>query len=323
MNYRESAPNLRASPLLRFVAIGFILWLGSLYNEWRGTFVVDPPSEQSLEVSYRDWAQRAGFYPNDRQREEILRTEVEDRVLFTEAVRQKLFRDDSMVYQRLLTNARFVGIEGDDAEVVRTALALNLHLSDELIRRHLIEKLKARVRAMAHPIVPPSNALLHSRYRSDRDRWKRAPSIALEQIFFSADAPDLNARLTSARIALDASHVSEERAYMLGDRFLLGNKFPWIELPKVRDMFGQAFADALQAAIDSGDAPPGNRDWIGPVESSYGVHFVKITSYRAPSQRPFDDVMSTLIFEEEQKAESNALVQYMSELLVKYRIGTS
>ena len=202
-------------------------------------------------------------------------------------------------------------------------MSLLLHLSDELIRRHLIEKLKTRVRAEAHPIPPPDNALLLDRYRAAQDKWKLPPSIEMEHIFFSADSADLNARLQAARIKLDAVPQSGEAAYALGDRFLFGNRLPWMQLPKLKDTFGREFAEAVQVAVESGSAKPGASGWYGPVQSAYGFHFVRIISYQEPSLRDFEDVKGDLIHEYEQDVERDALEHYVSGLLGRYEVKRS
>ena len=313
----------RMPPLLRFVLLGVPLWLGQSYAERQEFFVVDSPSEQSLEVAYLDWARRAGAYPNDQQRRDILQTEIEDRVLFKEALRQQLYREDAVVEQRLLRNAGFIGMEGDDAEKVRMAFDLGLHRNDEIIRRHLIEKLKMQVRARAHPIQPPGADILQARYVATRERWKRAPGIEMEHVFFSADSTDQGARVVEAGRQLEAVASAGAAAYSLGDAFLFGNRMPRMALPRLADRFGAGFAERLEDAIEAGELRPGAVDWYGPVASSYGAHFVRVLSYDAAGRPTLAEVEGTLTHEYERSVEKDVLKAYVAELCEQYGVGRS
>ena len=310
-----SLTGMRHSPLLRYFLLGLVLYFGEHYFEWQASYQIEAPGKGSLALRYEDWARRSGVYPNEVQQTEIRKAELVDRVLFAEAMRGDLFLDDPVVHQRLLRNAAFLGIEGSDEEVIGTSLSLGLHKSDELIRRPPIQQVEKLGRQQAYPLTESSLAALQTRYHELRERWKLEPRIEIHHIFFSGDQSGADARAAAVLAQLAAKPIGDELAYALGDQFLLGNEPGLMVLPKLRDMFGEAFSKAIARAVVSTQQPS---EWIGPIKSAYGVHLAKIIRFEAVSYRSFEDVKNLLMDDYVQEAEQAALSRYTDGLLDKY-----
>ena len=305
------------SPLLRFVSLGLMLWLGKHYLDWRDSYRIAAPSEAVLDVSYQDWARRNGRFPTERQRTEMRDTLLSERILFAEALRYQLYLDDPLVNQRLLRNAEFLGIEGSESGKTDAALSLDLHKSDELIRQHLVQRMKAVGRTRAYPLEEVAEAQLHTRYLELRERWRLEPRLEIQHLFFSKDHPDMNARVMSAKKQLAVTPLSDEQAISLGDHFLLGNSLALMELPKLRDIFGEAFMQSLSAVVNSGQQ---HGEWFGLLDSAYGVHLVKIVRVEEASYRTFGDVKKLILDDYVRDAENHALHEYLIELRNKYEV---
>jgi hypothetical protein len=313
------------SPLLRFCLLGLTLWLGDYYLAWQDSYRISGPSETFLNASYADWASRYGSYPDAQQRAEIGKREVAQRVLFAEALRHKLQLSDPVVRQHLLKNARFLGIEGSNSEKISTALSLNLHTNDTIIRQALVQKMETIGRGLAYPMTKIKEAELKTRYRESPGRWKLEPRIEISHIYFSKDRSDtatIGARVNSAQKQLTDESIADEQVFALGDYFMLGNKQPLLSLSKLQSIFGEVFVQSLAAAVKS-DRTQDERqdDWFGPLNSAYGMHFVKITNFEEASSRSLSDVRKLLETEYIRDAETEALEKYIANLVNKYEVG--
>jgi hypothetical protein len=313
------------SPLLRFCLLGLTLWLGDYYLAWQDSYRINGPSETFLNTSYADWESRYGSYPDAQQRAEIGKREVAQRVLFAEALRHKLQLSDPVVRQHLLKNASFLGIEGSDSEKISTALSLNFHINDTLIRQALVQKMETIGRGLAYPMTKIKEAELQTRYRESTDRWRLEPRIAISHIYFSKDRASkalIMARVNSAQKQLTEESITDEQAFALGDYFMLGNKQPLMSLSKLQSVFGKVFAQSLAAVVKPEHTQDERQDdWFGPLNSAYGMHLVKITNFEEASFRSFSDVRKLLETEYIRDAETEALEKYIAILVNKYGVG--
>lgn len=308
-------------PVLRFVLLGLLLWCGDNFMVWRASYQVNSPSDEQLDIAYQGWAQRYGVSPNSQQREAIRQAEISDEILFLEAIRYKIFVDDPVVNQRLLKNAEFLGFVGSESEIIAMAIAQDLHKRDELIRRHLIQRMKALGRAQAHPVPAPDETELYERYSDQAWQWKTPPRVAIKHVFFSQDHPAAGERVQAAQRDLAETDLSDQRAYSLGDQFLLGNDLAIMGLPKLRDMFGEQFISALMDEVIANDRYDKIGVWLGPLPSAYGLHLVKVTELEGESYRAFNEVKNSLVADYVRELESQALTTYIAKLRDKYRFA--
>jgi hypothetical protein len=310
------------APLLRFCVLGLVLWLGDYYFAWQDSYRIAAPSETALNASYADWASRYGSYPNDQQRAVIAKRELTERVLFAEALRHKLHLSDSVVRQHLLMSANFLGVDGSDSEKISTAFNLNLHTNDTLIRQALVQKMETIGRGLAYPMIKINEAELETRYRESPERWRLEPHIAISHLYFSKDRADtatIGARAVSVQKQLTEESITDEQAFALGDYFMLGNKQPLMSLAKLQSIFGESFAQSLATTLRSGQTQD---DWFGPLNSAYGAHLVKVINLEEASYRSFSDVKNILENDYIRDAEDEALKKYTAALINKYEVET-
>ncbi|MBW2941334.1 peptidylprolyl isomerase [Zhongshania aquimaris] len=306
-------------PIFNFVLLGMLLWFGKYFIEWQNSYRIEAPSDEVLQVQYQDWARQHRVFPNAEQQQEIRHSELASRVSVAEALRRGLYLDDPIIYQRLLKNADFLGIEGDESQKISDALALDLHKSDELIRRRLVQSIELEGRATAYPLPEVDEGALRARYAEHLDRWKISPRIEFHHVYLSADNPNIQSKVASLQEILRSNSISDEQAYSLGDPFLLGNKMSLTELPRLKDTFGDDFAKALNE-VAVAKKPAGNlASWVGPLGSAYGSHFVKIIAFKDKSYRDFNEVKFILQQEYVLELENKALKRYLEKLLDKYK----
>ncbi len=151
----------------------------------------------------------------------------------------------------------------------REAMALGLDKDDSIIRRRLRQKLEFvtdDVAALADPTDNELNAYL----KAHAETFRVQRQFTFSQVYLNPerhgenlvqDTADLLAQLQQAGEKADISE--------LGDSFLLEHKFESLPAGEVAKQFGEKFAAKLTQLPSS--------QWVGPIESGYGVHLVWIS----------------------------------------------
>ena len=166
-----------------------------------------------------------------------------------------------------------------DEVLYREALALKLDANDDEVRRRLIEKMSYLTQDLADP-APSSEAELRKFYDDSPARFETPELVTFDQVFFSpserGDAVRADAEAGIA--ALRAGRAPDT----VGDRTPLRATYERAPREQVAVLFGAALAEAVFTL------PPG--DWVGPFQSDFGLHAVRL---RARSERrlpPFEEI---------------------------------
>ena len=167
-------------------------------------------------------------------------------------------------------------VEADIREQVmyREALAAGLDRDDVVVRRRLVQKLDSLAQDQ---LREPDEAALRAHWQTHHADQQTAAALNLQQYFFSralrgAKAPD------DARKALLS--LEQGRDAVAGDPFLLpATTTGQTQAALARD-YGNAFARQAFAL------PIGR--WQGPLESSLGVHLVRIDARTASIASTFE-----------------------------------
>jgi len=156
-------------------------------------------------------------------------------------------------------------IEEDIREEVyyREAIALGLDRNDAVVRRRMRLKMEFLMDSTANA-VEPGDGELESYFGANGKLYQIEPRVAFEQIYFGENPnPETIARTLSTLRSDPATDP-----LTLGQRTLLPAELGPSSRDAVFGVFGQGFFERLVKL------PPGM--WIGPVESTYGVHLVRI-----------------------------------------------
>jgi len=244
-------------PAARLLLAGLVLLAAARLLE------VDPADSQGarppirvtggqLDDAGRAFLARAGRAPDGDERRALAEAEIDDEVLYREALERGLDRDDPVVQRRLLTNMAFVA--GDDSSRADVdpapygdALALGMDRSDVVVRRRLIARMRALLEQDAL-VTTPSEAELESALERNRERFALPARVRLAHV-----------------VTVPGASVPAARPTQL-------------PLQNERDLarlFGPAFARAVLAL------PTGR--WSGPIESLHGEHLVWVYE-RAPER---------------------------------------
>lgn len=209
----------------------------------------------------------------------------DEELLTAEAIALGVDRTDEAVKTRLARLGQFVGEDAEnEAAVEAEARRLGIDRSDIVVRRHLasIMRLAAgHIRPSEGPTEADLQAYLaaHADAFALPDRW-RFTHVYLGRTHDDADVARIVARVRDEGFA-------PAQAAALGDGFVTGATIGPATADEIDRRFGPGFAARVAAA-----AP---HAWIGPIQSSYGVHLVWIDEHLAGGVPPLDAVRGRVV----------------------------
>ncbi len=151
----------------------------------------------------------------------------------------------------------------------REAIDRGMHLTDKATKQRLIDRLRF---AITGTPADPTEEQLIDYYSLHMALYRSEPQLSFEHVYFaepSADAAAILARLNRGEA-------------VRGDDFWMGRTFPNYGQSMIRGMFGQPFLEAIGKQAKGA--------WAGPLTSSRGVHFVRVTGAGAPALIPYTDI---------------------------------
>lgn len=156
-----------------------------------------------------------------------------------------------------------------DELLFREAIDRGMHLTDGATRKRLIDKVRYLI---AGAPAEPTEEQIVNHYSENLTRYRAEPKTSFSQIFFSAEPKDPAGTLA----ALNRGDP------VAGDDFWLGRHYPRYGDSMVRGIFGQPFIETLAKA------PIGQ--WIGPVRTPRGWHFVRKDEAIASALMPYSEI---------------------------------
>jgi hypothetical protein len=272
-----------------------------------------------IEQLRSSWTASMGREPSRQELAGLARRELDDEILFREALQRSLHERDPVVRQRVLLNMRFLGAaqDADDESLFREALKLGMHRNDVVVRRRLVQIMEMSIEDGADR-GPASEEELQAMYRTRREELWIPARWRITQVYFSGERRGDQAS-ADARAALEAivgQSLDPPRALALGDPFLGGQQLPLLSARQLAGQFGENFAAAL------GDCAP--RTWCGPLASSFGVHLVWVAE-SVPGRLPAIDepeVHKRLAADVLRQRGERRLAQAMQGLRQKYGVSS-
>lgn len=235
---------------------------------------------------------------------------VNEAMLLDVALRAGWATTDPVVRDRLVRNMRFSGGEGDDRALLDAALRLDMARRDPVARRRLIENARALLIQRGTP--SPSDAELSAYRRDHRERFTRPGKQRIHQIFVSAErhGPDMAARAEAIGARLSTLTPSEARP--LSDPILLGTDLGWLDARRLDASLGVGTAEAL---VDAD-----LQRWIGPVRTTFGLHYFWIEARRPPTLPPLAAIRAEVVEAWRKDAQARALATALERLRSTYDV---
>jgi len=183
-----------------------------------------------------------------------------------------------LTWQRPPTKEELQGLVTDavrEEVLVREARRLGLDQDDAVVRRRLRTKMEILGDEVTQ-VPAPTEAQLAEYLARNPEPFLREGLVTFTQVYFSPERRGASVRADATRLLATLQRspamVDPER---LGDSLLLEARYEHVPEREVTLMFSQAFTHSL-AALPVGV-------WSGPVESTYGLHLVRVDAH-SPSR---------------------------------------
>lgn len=277
-------------PLLHFLILGGLLFgLQTGFDdttEARTVEVLRSEVDERIEA----FTLQVGRAPSQEEARALEDQAVEDAVWLDQAFAVRLPEIDAVVHQRLVQNMRFLDPETTDTDeaLYARAVELGMEKSDTVVRRRLIDRIQAVVRARVRN-EPVDEARLQTFYEENAERWREPTILDLTHVYLSRDkrGDRADAAASALRTRLEGESIEPEAGVLLGDPFLGGHTLRGATPTRIAARLGPAFAGALT------DAQPDR--WIGPVQSAFGPHLVWIERRTESRIPPFAEIRSRVL----------------------------
>jgi hypothetical protein len=289
--------------LLLFALLGSGLFAAD--RLWWG---VEPPAPVVIPAARvaaieAELARVIGRPPSDAELARAIEPEIDDELLYREALARGYDQGDPVVYRRLVQNLRFAGAPDtrDDASLYREALALGMQHSDVVVRRRLVQRMRFDLEASGD--AAPDDEALRAHYTRHADAYRSDARVRFTQLYF---APERGAAAAQRLAALRAEGVAPGADAAHPDPFLYPPAQPSQTEAELADRFGDAFAAGVFAA--------GPGAWAGPIRSAYGSHLVWVHEHEPGRALGFDEVRERVRHEVIALRRRAALDAHLAEL---------
>lgn len=201
------------------------------------------------------------------------RTGSPDRILVTLDDIDRLAVTFSRTWQRPPTRQEMEGLVDEyvkEEVLYREALKFGLDRDDTIVRRRMRQKmefLSDDLSEQPDPTVEELQAFLDEH----ASEFAVEPRLSFQHVYFSSERWGDSARGKAQRVleALADGSVTGEDVASRGDRLWWPSEIPLATVHEIGRQFGQDFASKL-VGIEPGK-------WVGPVESEFGFHVVRIS----------------------------------------------
>ncbi|HEX7035337.1 MAG TPA: peptidylprolyl isomerase [Pseudomonadales bacterium] len=198
--------------------------------------------------------------------------------------------------------------------LMREALRLGLDRGDEVIRRRLSQKLEMTLDEIA-AVESPSEAELVAFYEANAERYAEPERVSFEQRFVSEER---RGESTHA-YALSLLERLRAGADAPGDPFHLPSTLSDVSAERLTRAFGPAFAAELLELAAAAAARAGG-EWVGPVESPWGQHLVRVTAHRPIRRIPFDEARDSVLADWRDASAKAKVSDRLGEMRARYRV---
>lgn len=226
----------------------------------------------------------------------------ENRIVVTKELAEALATEREELLLRPLTTEereRVVAEFIDEEVLLREAYRQGLDRGEPRIRRWLIDKVAF---LLVEEPGEPTPADLDAFFREKPERYMTPRAVSFDHVFYASGEPE--AILPRLRAGADFT--------LWGDEFWLGKSLRRFSELELSTTFGAEFTSGVLAL------PIG--DWTGPMTSSRGAHFVRVTEKHEPELPSRDDVDWALREDWLRAKREESRARKLRELRVQYRI---
>ncbi|WP_198065680.1 peptidyl-prolyl cis-trans isomerase [Rhizobium leguminosarum] len=196
--------------------------------------------------------------------------------------------------------------------LVRQALKLGLDRDDTVVRRRLRQKMEF-LNVVDAEALAPTDAELDAYLKANAAMFQIGSMLAFQQVYFNPQRRGDTTAQDAASVLEALLTDSATDRNLFGDPTLLPPDQPLSSKTSIGQTFGADFAEEL-------DKIPAGQ-WTGPVNSSFGLHLIRVTE-RVPGRVPTLDEVRDGVAREWTNAKRKELEnQRFAELLKRYVVS--
>ena len=242
--------------------------------------------------------------------EKLIEEEVTNEILFKEAFNLKINESDLLVRNWLIRNMKFLlkredGSPGEsvsDEKYFKKALSLGLDKKDKIIRRILISRMKD-ILAYKRGIFNPSLDEIKKYQLKHLKEFSSPPLYRFEQIFYkTSKKAQKNLRVLNKLGVID----QKSEPFHLGRNIYLSKN-------EIEQSFGNLFYKNMLGIVE-------NNKWVGPINSSFGYHLVKLNKIINGKVHPFERVKEKIKLLIIEKRKKTVLSEEIDKLFKNYEV---
>lgn len=191
----------------------------------------------------------------------------------------------------------------------RAGRGLGLDEDDAIVRRRVAQKMEFLMEPGPNEIAP-TDAELAAHLAAHVERFRQPAEIGFRQVF--VDPARHRGGLDRLVAALRERLAAGEEPSELGDQSLLPDAVGVGSIRNTERVFGQVFAAKLLTL------PVG--EWVGPVESPYGLHLVRVEERVPARDADLDDIRPDVRADFIEQRRRKISEERFRELEARYRI---
>lgn len=312
------------SPLVHFLLLGALGFaardrIGELALALAAKSPTVTIDADRLDGLRRGWQAEMGREPTPAELERLIGNELDDELLYREALARGLDADDPGIALRLVEKMKFLddaAADADPAALLERARALGLEQEDVVVRRLLVQKLRLQATALSKGEQPTDEDVARA-FAERRESLREPERRSFVHVFLSRDRRgdrlEAEARALHERIEREA--IPPAKATQQGDAFPLGVRLDRHSQDELARTLGESFA-AASFALEPGR-------WSLPIASAYGLHLVRVEAVLPGSLPSLESVRLPLLRALEEEARDRKLAALLAELRTRYEVAVA
>jgi hypothetical protein len=299
-------------PWLHFLIVGVVFYQVQAIVFPEPKTVIGPLSESVHNALQQQWLTRFGNLPTAKQKTKMIADELDRDLLFQRALELHLHLHDSIIFDQLIRNMRFLDADTEktSTELFQVALDMRLHLGDEVVKRRLIEKMKQRLLTI-NPPIEVTETQIAAEFIARKHEFYRSPRYSFAHVFIN---PQRKAELDPVIKTIQDQRLTARAARYLSSPFMSGYEFQAQTTEQLTRNFGVLFISDLTKL------GPVVGQWYGPIRSSFGWHYIWISAIEQGRDARLDEVTRQLRYSLEVSARERALQTAMAALRSEYEV---
>ncbi len=251
---------------LSFLCIGLVILLLDIWFDSSNQDKTIVLYDDEINALIETWTAQVGRPPNDQDLQGIINQLVEEEILYREALKLELDKDDIIIKRRLAQKIGFLKQE-EQSQL-------------------------------------PTEAELEEYFKSKKDKYYLDKRLSFSHLYFSKEKNGEERAIQALKVIWDQKSVPDS------DPFLVGKNFINKTSKEIDRDFGVGFSDHFIDAVAG--------SWLGPFESIYGTHLVKISQVIQPKSPSLEEVKRAVLVDYQLDKKQEGMKGYIEDLKEDY-----